>query len=61
MIPLFSITSRSALGPTQPPMKWVPAALFPGVKRTEREGDHLHLSSAETKNGGALSPLPHTS
>jgi hypothetical protein len=61
MLPLFSIESRPVLGPTQPPIKLVPAALFPTVKRTEREGDHSHLSSTEIKNGGALSPLLHMS
>jgi hypothetical protein len=34
---------------------------FPGVKRQKREADHSPASSAEVKNAGAISPLPHTS
>jgi hypothetical protein len=47
-------TSRTALGPIQPPIQWVR-----GVKRTEREADHSPPSSAEVKNGGAILPLLH--
>jgi hypothetical protein len=38
-----------ALGPTQPPIQWVPGALSLGVKRPGREADHLFPSSAEVK------------
>jgi hypothetical protein len=48
--------SGPALGPTQPPIQWVPV-----VKRQECEADHSPPSSAEVKNGGALPPLPHKS
>jgi hypothetical protein len=30
---LFSIECRLALGPTQPPIQWVPGSVSPGVKR----------------------------
>jgi hypothetical protein len=39
----FSITSRLALGPTQPPIQRVPMAVSLGVKRPLREADHVHL------------------
>jgi hypothetical protein len=35
----FSVSSRPALGPTQPPIQWVPGAFSPGVKRQGREAD----------------------
>jgi hypothetical protein len=37
------------LGPTQPPIQWVPGALSLGVKRPGREADHSLLSRAEVK------------
>ena len=53
----FSKTSRPAVGPTQPPTKWVPG-IFPGVKRLGREID-ITPSSAEVKNGWSYnSTLP---
>jgi hypothetical protein len=54
---VFSTVSRMALGPNQ----WIPGALSPGAQRPRREEDHSPLSSAEVKNGRAISPLPHTS
>jgi hypothetical protein len=45
----LSTTSRTALGPTQPPIQWVPGAHSLGVKRPGREADHSPPSSAEVK------------
>jgi hypothetical protein len=54
---LFFTESRPALGPTQPPIKWVPGAISRGVKRQGREADHSPPCSAEVRNGGAILPL----
>jgi hypothetical protein len=48
---LFTTVSRTVLGPTQPPIQWVPWALSLGVKRPGREADHSPPSSVEVKNG----------
>jgi hypothetical protein len=40
------------MGPTQPPIQWVPWAITPGIKQPGREALHSP-SSAEVKNGGA--------
>jgi hypothetical protein len=47
---LFTTASRTALGPTHPPIQWVPRALSLGVKRPGSEADHSPPSSAEVKN-----------
>jgi hypothetical protein len=46
---LFSISSRPALGSTQPPIQLVPGALFPRVTLQEREADHSPPTSAEVE------------
>jgi hypothetical protein len=53
---LFSTASRSAVGPTQPPIQCIPGALSLGSKP-----DQSTPSSTEVKDGGAISPLPHKS
>jgi hypothetical protein len=47
---LFTTASGMALGPTRPPIQWVPGALSLGVKRLGREADHSPPSSPEVKN-----------
>jgi hypothetical protein len=50
IFPLASV-SRPALGPTQPPVQWVPGVLSPGVKsRPGRDADHSPLPSAVVFN-----------
>jgi hypothetical protein len=46
---LFSIMSRLALGPTQPPIQCVPGALSLGVKQLGHEADHSPASRAKVK------------
>jgi hypothetical protein len=46
---LFTTESRTALGPTQPPIQWIPGALSLEVKRPGRETDHSPPSIAEVK------------
>jgi hypothetical protein len=42
----FSIASRLALGPTQPPIQWVLGASLPGEKQQWHEADHSPPSIA---------------
>jgi hypothetical protein len=50
IFPVASV-SRPVLGPTHPPVQWVPVILSPGVKaRPGRDADHSPSYSAEVKN-----------
>jgi hypothetical protein len=55
---LFTTASRTALGPTQPPIQWVPGALSLGLKRPGREADHSPPSGAEVKNAWSYTSTP---
>jgi hypothetical protein len=54
----FSMSSRPALGPTQPPIQWAPGALSPGVKRPGREADRSPPTSAEVKKTWVYTSTP---
>jgi hypothetical protein len=47
---LFTTASRKALGPSQPPIQWVPGALSLGVEQLGSEVCHSPPCSAEVKN-----------
>jgi hypothetical protein len=50
IFPLSSV-SRPVLGPTQPPVQWVPGVLSPRVRaRPGHDADHSPPSSAEVVN-----------
>jgi hypothetical protein len=55
---LFDAGSRPTLRPTQPPIQWVPMALFLVVKRPGREADTSPPSSAEVKNAWSYTSTP---
>jgi hypothetical protein len=55
---LFTTVARNALGPTHPPIQWVPGALSLGVKWPGREAGHSPPSSAEVKNAWSYTSTP---
>jgi len=54
---LFTTASRTALGPTQPPIQGVPGTLSLGVNRPGRQANS-HPSSAEVKNACSYTSTP---
>jgi hypothetical protein len=46
------------LGPTPTPIEWSTRALYPGVKRPEREADHSPPTSAKFKNTSIYTSTP---
>jgi hypothetical protein len=55
---LFSMSSRPALGPTQPPVQWIPGAVSSGVKQPGREADHSPATSARVKKIWIYTSIP---
>jgi hypothetical protein len=55
---LFITMSRMVLGPTQPPIQWMPGSLSLGVKWLRHEADHSPPSSAEVKNASSYISTP---
>jgi hypothetical protein len=51
---LFTTASRTAVGPTQPPIQRVPGVVFLGAYRPRREAEHSPPSNAEVKEGVEL-------
>jgi hypothetical protein len=54
----FSIMSRPALRPTQPPIQWVPGTLSPELKWPGREADHSPPTNAEVQKTWAYTSTP---
>jgi hypothetical protein len=57
-ISLFTTVSKTALGPTQPPIQRVPWVLSLEVKRPGHEADHSPPFSAEVKNACSYTSTP---
>jgi hypothetical protein len=58
---LFSVTSTLALESTQLHIRRVPRTVSPGVKWQGYQANNSPPNRNKFKNGGAISPFPHTS
>jgi hypothetical protein len=58
---LITTSSRPALGPTQPPIQWVPGTLSTAVKRPGREADHSPPPCTEFENAWSYTSTHNTS
>jgi hypothetical protein len=58
---VFIIVQTGSVAHPSNPIQCIQGALAPGIKGPMREFDYSPPSSAEVNNGGAISPLPHTS
>jgi hypothetical protein len=54
---LFCKTTRAPLGPTQPPVRWIPG-FYEGVKLLGRDVDHSPSPSGEVKNEWSYTSNP---
>jgi len=54
---ILTTESRPDLGPTQPPIQWVPGALSLGVKQPRRDADQSHPSCGEVKNAWSYTSI----
>jgi hypothetical protein len=55
---LFTTVCRPALGPTQPPIQWIPGSLSLDVRWPVSKADHSPPSSAEVKNACSCTSTP---
>jgi hypothetical protein len=55
---LFTTVSRTALGPTQPPLQWALGVLSFGVKQPGHDADYSPPTSAKVKNAWSYTSTP---
>jgi len=55
---LLTTASTPVLGTSNPPNKLLPGALYPGVKRPEREADHSSATNTDVKNAWSYTSVP---